>query len=188
MRPKNSTPHYLPGSARSCRPRCVRSPKAECRLRRIYMRRYPCRFLTSIFGNDRVISSDANLTRRDGERIFEDRKAHTSETKLKTFRWNKPTRSRQFLLANWKACCSCGLFAIFVFKVFTAVVSSIFYSEQTDSASSAQEVAFSEWISNDGSARIPPRCVANISMSASCPWASRTIIFRKLKGSKTRSA
>ena len=46
-----------------------------------------------------------------------------------------------------------------------------------------QEDAFREWISNDGSTSYP--AVAgryHLYASLACPWASRTVIFRKLKG------
>ena len=46
-----------------------------------------------------------------------------------------------------------------------------------------QEDAFREWISNDGSTLYP--AVAgryHLYVSLACPWASRTVIFRKLKG------
>jgi len=46
-----------------------------------------------------------------------------------------------------------------------------------------QEDAFREWVSNDGST--PYRVVAgryHLYVSLACPWASRTVIFRKLKG------
>jgi len=46
-----------------------------------------------------------------------------------------------------------------------------------------QEDAFREWISNDGSTAYP--AVAgryHLYVSLACPWASRTVIFRKLKG------
>jgi putative glutathione S-transferase len=46
-----------------------------------------------------------------------------------------------------------------------------------------QEDAFREWISDDGSTPFP--AVAgryHLYVSLACPWASRTVIFRKLKG------
>jgi glutathionyl-hydroquinone reductase len=46
-----------------------------------------------------------------------------------------------------------------------------------------QEDAFRDWISNDGSTPYPAatgRC--HLYVSLACPWASRTVIFRKLKG------
>lgn len=59
-----------------------------------------------------------------------------------------------------------------------------FPSEQTESGEfKRQEDAFREWISNDGST--PYRAVADryhLYVSLACPWASRTVIFRKLKG------
>lgn len=46
-----------------------------------------------------------------------------------------------------------------------------------------QEDAFREWISNDGSTAHPTAAGRyHLYVSLACPWASRTIIFRKLKG------
>jgi putative glutathione S-transferase len=57
-------------------------------------------------------------------------------------------------------------------------------SEQTASGEfQRQEDAFREWISNDGSTSYP--AVAgryHLYVSLACPWASRTLIFRQLKG------
>jgi putative glutathione S-transferase len=59
-----------------------------------------------------------------------------------------------------------------------------FRSEQSESGEfQRQEDAFREWISNDGSTPYP--AVAgryHIYVSLACPWASRAVIFRKLKG------
>src|SRR6266446_1341640 len=59
-----------------------------------------------------------------------------------------------------------------------------FPSEQSDSGEfRRQEDAFREWISADGSTPYP--AVAgryHLYISYACPWASRTVIFRKLKG------
>ena len=59
-----------------------------------------------------------------------------------------------------------------------------FPTEQSDSGEfQRQEDAFREWISNDGSTPYP--AVAgryHLYISYACPWASRTVIFRKLKG------
>jgi len=59
-------------------------------------------------------------------------------------------------------------------------------SEQTSNGEfQRQEDAFREWISNDESTSYP--AVAgryHLYVSLACPWASRTIIFRKLKGLK----
>jgi glutathionyl-hydroquinone reductase len=59
-----------------------------------------------------------------------------------------------------------------------------FPTEQTESGEfQRQEDAFREWISNDGSTPYP--AVAgryHLYVSLACPWASRTVIFRKLKG------
>jgi len=46
-----------------------------------------------------------------------------------------------------------------------------------------QQDAFREWISNDGSTSYPAAAGRyHLYVSLACPWASRTIIFRKLKG------
>jgi glutathionyl-hydroquinone reductase len=46
-----------------------------------------------------------------------------------------------------------------------------------------QEDAFREWISNDGSTPFPATAGRyHLYVSLACPWASRTVIFRKLKG------
>jgi putative glutathione S-transferase len=59
-----------------------------------------------------------------------------------------------------------------------------FPDEQTKSGEfQRQPDAFREWISNDGSTPYP--AVADryhLYVSLACPWASRTVIFRKLKG------
>ncbi len=57
-------------------------------------------------------------------------------------------------------------------------------SEQSDSGEfQRQEDAFREWISNDGSTPYPATAGRyHLYVSLACPWASRTIIFRKLKG------
>jgi putative glutathione S-transferase len=59
-----------------------------------------------------------------------------------------------------------------------------FPTEQTESGEfHRQEDAFREWITNDGSS---PYAAASgryhLYVSLACPWASRTVIFRKLKG------
>src|SRR3979411_1042227 len=63
-------------------------------------------------------------------------------------------------------------------------MSSHLPSEQSDSGEfQRQEDAFREWVSNDGSTSYP--AVAgryHLYVSLACPWASRTVIFRKLKG------
>ncbi len=63
-------------------------------------------------------------------------------------------------------------------------MSAQFPSEQSESGEfQRQEDAFREWISNDGSTPYP--AVASryhLYVSLACPWASRTVIFRKLKG------
>ena len=46
-----------------------------------------------------------------------------------------------------------------------------------------QEDAFREWISNDGSTPYPAESRRyHLYVSLACPWASRTLIFRNLKG------
>jgi glutathionyl-hydroquinone reductase len=59
------------------------------------------------------------------------------------------------------------------------------FAEETSASGEfeRQEDAFREWISNDGSTSYP--AVAgryHLYVSLACPWASRTVIFRKLKG------
>src|SRR5947207_3170897 len=57
-------------------------------------------------------------------------------------------------------------------------------SEQTESGEfQRQEDAFREWISNDGSTSYPAAAGRyHLYISYACPWASRTLIFRQLKG------
>src|ERR1700730_5244898 len=59
-----------------------------------------------------------------------------------------------------------------------------FPTEETESGEfRRQEDAFREWVSNDDST--PYSAAADryhLYVSLACPWASRTIIFRKLKG------
>ena len=59
-----------------------------------------------------------------------------------------------------------------------------FPTEQSDSGEfQRQEDAFREWISNDGSTSYPAAADRyHLYVSLACPWASRTVIFRKLKG------
>jgi putative glutathione S-transferase len=59
-----------------------------------------------------------------------------------------------------------------------------FPTEQSDSGEfQRQEDAFREWISNDGSTSYPAVAARyHLYVSLACPWASRTLIFRKLKG------
>jgi glutathionyl-hydroquinone reductase len=63
-------------------------------------------------------------------------------------------------------------------------VSSHLPSEQTAGGEfQRQEDAFREWISNDGSTPYPADANRyHLYVSLACPWASRTVIFRKLKG------
>jgi glutathionyl-hydroquinone reductase len=59
-----------------------------------------------------------------------------------------------------------------------------FPKEQTESGEfQRQEDAFREWISSDGSTAYPAAAGRyHLYVSLACPWASRTVIFRKLKG------
>jgi len=59
-----------------------------------------------------------------------------------------------------------------------------FPDEQTKSGEfHRQPDAFREWVSNDGSTRYPAAAGQyHLYVSLACPWASRTVIFRKLKG------
>src|SRR3979409_542413 len=59
-----------------------------------------------------------------------------------------------------------------------------FPSEKTDSGEfQRQEDAFREWISKNGSTSYPAAAGRyHLCVSLACPWASRTVIFRKLKG------
>src|SRR5205085_7415074 len=66
----------------------------------------------------------------------------------------------------------------------TGVASSHSPREQTSVGEfQRQEDAFREWISNDGSTSYPAAAGRyHLYVSLACPWASRTVIFRKLKG------
>jgi putative glutathione S-transferase len=59
-----------------------------------------------------------------------------------------------------------------------------FPDEQTKSGEfQRQQDAFREWISNDGSTSYPAAADRyHLYVSLACPWASRTVILRKLKG------
>ena len=59
-----------------------------------------------------------------------------------------------------------------------------FPDEQTKSGEfQRQPDAFREWVSNDGSTAYPAAADRyHLYVSLACPWASRTVIFRKLKG------
>jgi putative glutathione S-transferase len=59
-----------------------------------------------------------------------------------------------------------------------------FPDEQTKSGEfQRQPDAFREWVSNDGSTAYPAAAGRyHLYVSLACPWASRTVIFRKLKG------
>jgi putative glutathione S-transferase len=59
-----------------------------------------------------------------------------------------------------------------------------FASETTESGEfERQEDVFREWVSTDGSTPYPAAAGRyHLYVSLACPWASRTVIFRKLKG------
>ena len=63
-------------------------------------------------------------------------------------------------------------------------MSAQFPTEATEAGEfQRQEDAFRDWISSDGSSRYPAAADRyHLYVSLACPWASRTIIFRKLKG------
>jgi glutathionyl-hydroquinone reductase len=63
-------------------------------------------------------------------------------------------------------------------------VTAQFASETSDTGEfHRQEDVFREWISNDASTPYPAAAGRyHLYVSLACPWASRTIIFRKLKG------
>ena len=63
-------------------------------------------------------------------------------------------------------------------------VRSQFPAEQSDTGEfQRQEDTFREWISVDGSTAYPAASGRyHLYVSLACPWASRTLIFRKLKG------
>ena len=63
-------------------------------------------------------------------------------------------------------------------------MSAQFPTEQAASGEfQRQEDAFREWISNDGSTRYAAaKDRYHLYVSLACPWASRTVIFRKLRG------
>src|SRR6266513_2377057 len=65
-----------------------------------------------------------------------------------------------------------------------AKLNAQFPDEQTKSGEfHRQQDAFREWISNDGSTPYPAAAGRyHLYVSLACPWASRTVIFRKLKG------
>src|SRR3954466_11185076 len=55
--------------------------------------------------------------------------------------------------------------------------------QNTDGDFERQEDAFRHWISNDTSSEFPPeRGRYHLYISLACPWASRTLIVRNLKG------
>jgi putative glutathione S-transferase len=59
-----------------------------------------------------------------------------------------------------------------------------FPAEQTETGEfQRQPDAFRKWVSNDGSTPYPSEAGRyHLYVSLACPWASRTVIFRKLKG------
>src|SRR5881227_2279643 len=59
-----------------------------------------------------------------------------------------------------------------------------FPTEQTKSGEfQRQQDAFREWVSNDGSTPYPAAAGRyHLYVSLACPWATRTVLFRKLKG------
>src|SRR5207237_7946786 len=59
-----------------------------------------------------------------------------------------------------------------------------FPDEQTKAGEfQRQQDAFRDWVSNDGSTPYPAAAGRyHLYVSLACPWASRTVIFRKLKG------
>ena len=63
-------------------------------------------------------------------------------------------------------------------------MSAQFPHEQSESGEfERQEDAFREWISADGSTPYPAEADRyHLYVSLACPWASRTLIVRKLKG------
>jgi putative glutathione S-transferase len=69
-------------------------------------------------------------------------------------------------------------------KANSSFMNAQFPDEQTASGEfQRQEDAFRERISNDGSTRYPAeKDRYHLYVSLACPWATRTIIFRKLKG------
>src|SRR3989440_853339 len=73
----------------------------------------------------------------------------------------------------------------FVFiRVHSWLVKAQFPAEQTESGEfQRKEDTFREWITNDGSTPYAPAADRyHFYVSLACPWASRTVIFRKLKG------
>ncbi len=58
-----------------------------------------------------------------------------------------------------------------------------FPKEQSEQGSfQRQESAFRGWVRRDGSTEFPPEAGRyHLYVSLACPWAHRTIIFRKLK-------
>jgi putative glutathione S-transferase len=66
----------------------------------------------------------------------------------------------------------------------TQTMKAQFPDEETQAGEfKRQEDAFREWISNDGSTRYAASANRyHLYVSLACPWASRTIIVRKLKG------
>jgi len=69
-------------------------------------------------------------------------------------------------------------------RVHSWLVKAQFPAEQTESGEfQRKEDTFREWITNDGSTPYAPAADRyHLYVSLACPWASRTVIFRKLKG------
>jgi putative glutathione S-transferase len=76
-------------------------------------------------------------------------------------------------------------FAFVLIRVHSCLyMNAQFPDEETKSGEfKRQEDAFREWISNDGSTPYPAKAGRyHLYVSLACPWASRTIIVRKIKG------
>ena len=74
-------------------------------------------------------------------------------------------------------------------RVHSWLVKAQFPTEQTESGEfQRQEDVFREWITIDGSTRYAAaKDRYHLYVSLACPWASRTVIFRKLKGLEGRN-
>ena len=71
-----------------------------------------------------------------------------------------------------------------IFPLPLSAMSAQFPDEESDDGEFArQEDAFRDWVSNDGSTRYPVQAGRyHLYVSLACPWASRTVIVRHLKG------
>ena len=57
------------------------------------------------------------------------------------------------------------------------------HEQAHDGSFKRQEDAFRDWVTADGSSRYPAQSGRyHLYVSLACPWASRTVIVRKLKG------